>query len=129
MRRELLMVVLVLVSCDSATNSGSPPPGYDGPCPSGIAQEVFKKEKETLRFKDDGGREWEIGAFAVVPNPVSRGGKGPVVSVRHEGQERWLAVECDGDVAELYRRIYGVSSATLKGKPSQAFQDSWRQLR
>lgn len=73
-----------------------------------------------------GGGDWTVGAFAVIPNPVSRNGKGPIVIIRQGDATRYLPMESDGDVVDLYRRVHGSPPEGLKRVQSEAYRAVWK---
>ncbi|MFH0944978.1 MAG: hypothetical protein V2A76_07250 [Planctomycetota bacterium] len=121
MRSILIPLVLVLTSLVSCFFD-TPPPGYSGPVPSARGQAVLQ-ELEGQVLTDGtgafGGGDWTIGPFGVIPNPVS--GKGPVVLLEQDGETRYLPVETQGDVADLYRRVTGRTSPLVKGGTSERY--------
>jgi hypothetical protein len=102
-------------------------PGYHGPLPS-VEARALLKELRGRSFEDVdgvyGGGKWVVGAFGVVPNPVS--GKGPVIYIDRSGPvqagddadgRRWIPVETDGDVARFYEVVTGQAPIGLPPEP------------
>jgi hypothetical protein len=136
MNASALLSSLGLVILTACAGDANPPaqrdtapvaPGYHGPLPSVEAREVLK-ELTGRSFKDTdgahGGGEWVVGAFGVVPNPVT--GKGPVISierresvgtpVRYGGEDpgrRWIPMEHDADIARFYELVTGEPATVL----------------
>src|SRR5688572_3022296 len=94
MRTALVSLLLMSVVTACANPDPLPPkqssapvaPGYSGPLPSVKARDLLK-ELRGRSFEDTdsayGGGVWVVGAFGVVPNPVS--GKGPVIYIERAG--------------------------------------------
>lgn len=129
-RRPLPLLLLLLASAFAfaCSNAGdpAPAPGYVGVVPGARGQfELAALVGKT--FVDEtsafGGGEWTVGPFGVVPNPVSE--KGPVVRLARGGEERWLPIETDGDVADFVRRVTG-ATATVSGRTSVAYRNAMK---
>lgn len=103
----------------------APPPGYVGAVPGARGQFALS-ELQGKTFVDStgalGGGEWIVGPFGVVPNPVSE--KGPVVRLSRGGDERWLPIETDGDVADFVKRVTGRESELVAGRTSVAYRNA-----
>jgi hypothetical protein len=106
-------------------------PGHAGPVPS-VEARAMLKELRGRSFEDGsgdhGGGTWVVGAFGVVPNPVS--GKGPVIYIERPesrgtpiryGEEepgRWIPMVADADIARFHELVTG-EPASARG-PSAA---------
>jgi len=125
--RALLLLVSFAGACSALDGSDPPPPGYVGTVPGAKGQFALA-ELVGKTFVDNtgafGGGEWTVGAFGVVPNPVSE--KGPVVKLTQAGNERWLPIETDGDVADLTMRVTGKRSELVSGKTSVAYRNAMK---
>src|SRR5262245_16286509 len=101
--------------------------GYHGPLPSVEARKALKV-LGGRSFKDMtgacGGGEWVVGAFGVVPNPVT--GKGPVVYIERPDSvgtpvpyakeapgRRWMPMNDDDDVSQFYELVTGEAPKLL----------------
>ena len=135
-RTALAILLLALTAC-SAQGGGAPSspgpaaPGHGGPVPSPEAQQLLG-ELAGRTYVDEagtlGGGELVVGAFGVVPNPVT--GKGPVLILvqdgatpgpaRYSGESQgrdgryWLPVTRDADVADFYGRVTGEPPAGVE---------------
>jgi len=116
---------LAALAAACGSSSGTAVPGHDGPVPSPAGQRVLA-DLAGARVVDVGGGEWAIGPFGVVPNPVSAGGKGPAVRLDSDSAQRWIPVERDGDVADLYLRARGSECPDVAGETSAAYRAAWR---
>ena len=121
----LLAWLLLAASCGRSLQTEAP--GYSGPMPSEAARRLLGELVGDTLLDDEhalGGGVWTVGGFAVLPNPAS--GKGPVVILRQGGASRYLPVEADGDVADLYRRVRGRLPQGLEvEEPSAAYRAAW----
>jgi hypothetical protein len=116
----MVMVVGALVGC--CCGPKDEPPGYSGPYPSSDAQTAVH-ELDGKTVKDASGKEWTVGNFGVIPNPVT--GKGPVVDLTSGGVEQWLPLETDGDVADLWMKAKGAPHPKIGGPTSEAYRKAW----
>lgn len=125
--RASLLLVSICCGCSALVGTDPPPPGYVGTVPGAKGQFALS-ELVGKTFEDHagafGGGAWTVGPFGVVPNPVSE--KGPVVKLTQGGNERWLPIETDGDVADLTMRVTGTRSELVSGKTSVAYRNAMK---
>ena len=117
--------VALLTACASRV----PTVEYDGPQPSETALLLLEEMREEEMLDEKGllgGGWWKLGRYAVLENPASPGGEGPVVVLRRNREVRYIAVERDADVGDLYLRFRGETPSSLPVEPvSAAYRDSW----
>ena len=97
----IILLLVGLSACREREIEKDLPPGYYGPLPS---KSGFKKLKELQgkTFHEDG-RDWTIGKLVVIPHPETRE-KAPWVIVECDGEERYLRMQSDEQVLELYEK-------------------------
>ena len=106
-----------------------PGTGHQGEVISAEAQKILLALKgKTFTDKSGvlGGGKWKIGRFAVIPNPVSAGGKGPVLQLKQGNETRYLPMEQNGDVADFYKRVMGEPPKGIQGSMSDAYKAIWK---
>lgn len=110
MLRDVIAVVLcgVLLQAGGCRSTSDRPPGYEGPLPS----EEYRQRLQALEgsvFRDTadlvGGGRWRIHSFAVVPNPASPGGTGPVLRLERGDSTRYLPMATDEAVRRFFRMV------------------------
>jgi len=136
----LSLCLAILAACaddpirETDRNAARLPPGHAGPVPSVEARAVLK-ELAGRSFEDTGGAygggTWMVGAFGVVPNPVT--GKGPVITIERpenagtpirygaeESGRRWIPLVDDADVARFHELVTGEPASVLQESAAAA---------